>query len=142
MRADELENRLAKLEALFRRAGTAGERQAAGAAIERLQARHKEQAVELKMSLGDVWSVRLFVALCRKHGIRPYRYARQRRTTIMLRVTERFFDTVLYPEFCDLHDELAAYFEETTDHLIRTVMHSDGNDDDIETDQHALTHKS
>ena len=142
MHQNDLQGRLDKLETLFRRAGTAGEKQAAAAAIKRLQTKRQEQPVEMKMSLGDTWSVRLFIALCRKHGIRPYRYARQRRTTVMLRVTNTVFDTVLYPEFCDLHDELATYFEETTDHLIRTVMQSDGNDDDIADDQPALTHKS
>jgi len=30
----------------------------------------------------------------------------------MLRVTNTVFDTVLYSEFCDLHHELATYFEE------------------------------
>jgi hypothetical protein len=72
---ERLRERLAKLEALFARAGTAGEQAAAGAAIERLQGRfgpRPEQETELKFSLPDPWSVRLFVAVCRKHGVRPY----------------------------------------------------------------------
>jgi len=84
-----LRARLAKLENLFRRAGSAGERVAAGAAIDRvkdrLQAEHAVSEIELKFSLPDVWSVRLFVAVCRKHNVRPYRYPRQRRTTVMNR---------------------------------------------------------
>ena len=76
----DIRERLAKLEALFARGATAGERAAAGAALERLQARldlagpaAEEPEIELQYSLPDVWSVRLFVALCRKHGVQPYR---------------------------------------------------------------------
>ncbi len=89
----ELRAKLAKVEALFRGAGSPGER-AAAAAMGRLQGRlgesdrHREPEVELKFSLPDMWSVRLFIAFCRKHGVRPYRYASQRRTTVMVRARE------------------------------------------------------
>ncbi len=131
-----LRARLAKLENLFLRSGTTGERVAAGAAIDRLKDRLQAYPdVELKLSLQDVWSVRLFVALCRKHNVRPYRYPRQRRTTIMVRTSERFFNEVVWAEFCDLQSELANYFEETVEHLIRTVMHADGDDSALEMAQ-------
>ncbi len=132
---DRLRERLAKLEALFARAGTAGEQAAAGAAIERLQGRvgpRPEQETELKFSLPDPWSVRLFVAVCRKHGVRPYRYPRQRRTTVMVRVHERMFDSVVWPEFSHLQTALELYFEETVDHLITEAMRSDGDDSKLE----------
>ncbi len=83
---EELREKLAKVEALFRRAGSPGERTAAAAAMERLHGRladpdgSREPEVELQFSLPDAWSVSLFVAVCRKHGVRPYRYRRQRRT--------------------------------------------------------------
>lgn len=130
-----LRAKLAKVEALFRRAGSAGERAAAGAAMDRLHARldssrerKREPEVELKLSLPDVWSVSLLVAVCRKHGIKPYRYARQRRTTVMVRARERVFEGVVWPEFERLHSELEGYFEDVTDHLITRVMGSDGDD--------------
>ncbi len=133
---NDLRTRLEKLENLFRRAGTAGERAAAGAAIERLKDRldsEQENAeIELRLSLPDTWSVRLFVALCRKHNVNPYRYPRQRRTTVMVRTNERFFDEVIWSEFSKLQSELGNYFEETVEHLIRTVMHSDGDDSSLE----------
>lgn len=133
---NDLHERLAKLENLFRRAGTAGERDAAGAAIDRLKERLKTERttleVELKLSLPDVWSVRLFIAVCRKHNVRPYRYPRQRRTTVMVRISERFFDDVVWAEFSRLQTELEIYFEETVDHLISAAMHSDGDDSTIE----------
>ena len=90
---NNIRDKLAKLEALFAHGATAGERAAAGAARDRLQARlgldlddNDEPETEMQYSLPDVWSFRTFVALCRKHGIRPYRYPRQRRTTGMVRV--------------------------------------------------------
>jgi hypothetical protein len=76
----DIRERLAKLEALFARGATEGERAAAGAAPERLQARldlvgspRGEPEIELQYTLPDIWAVHLFVALCRKHGVKPYR---------------------------------------------------------------------
>lgn len=65
---ETLRAKLAKVEALFRRAGSPGKRTAAGAAIDRLHARlgswdrNPEPEVQLKFSLTDMWSVRLFIA--------------------------------------------------------------------------------
>lgn len=137
---DALRARLAKLEALFERAGTAGERDAAGAAIDRLRRRLRdshghEPDIEMKISLPDVWSVRLFVAICRKHGVRPYRYPRQRRTTVMVRAPQHLLDQVVWVEFRNLQAELEAYFQETVDHLITAAMHSDGDDSGLEVAQ-------
>lgn len=95
----DIREKLAKLEALFARGATAGERAAAGAARDRLQQKLSFAAeegdapeIELQYSLPDVWSVRIFVALCRKNGIHPCRYPRQRRTTVMVRVRQSHFE--------------------------------------------------
>lgn len=58
---DDLLARLRKIEALMTGAGTVGEREAAGAALERVKARLAEQAlgdppVELQFSMPDAWS--------------------------------------------------------------------------------------
>lgn len=143
MRGDaDIRDRLAKLEALFARGATAGERAAAGAALERLQARRdlaapeaEEPEIELQYSLPDVWSVRLFVALCRKHGVKPYRYPRQRRTTVMVRVRKTAFEQTIAAEFQELHRELTTYFGEMVNHLIANVMKSDGDDESLEQRQ-------
>lgn len=139
---DDIRERLAKLEALFARGATAGERAAAGAALERLQARldlagpaTEEPEAEIQYSLPDVWSVRLFVALCRKHGVKPYRYPRQRRTTVMVRVRKAEFEQTIAAEFQELHRELTAYFGEMVNHLIANVMKSDGDDETLEQRQ-------
>ena len=136
---EDLRARLAKLEALFRRAGTDGERAAAEAAIGRLKDRLGRDAsaatIEMKFSFPDTWAVRLFVAVCRKHGVRPYRYPRQRRTTVMVREPRARFDVEIWPEFSALHAELNIYFGATVDHLIHSAMKSDGDDSELDAAQ-------
>ena len=139
---EDIRERLAKLEALFARGATEGERAAAGAAMERLQARldlaaspRDEPEIELQYALPDVWAVRLFVALCRKHGVKPYRYPRQRRTTVMVRVRKAAFERTIAAEFRTLHRELTNYFDEMVNHLITDVMKSDGDDETLEQRQ-------
>ena len=74
----EVRAKLRKIEALFARAGTEGERLAAEAAAERIRARigefqKSEGLIEMKFSLPDAWSRQLFVALSRRYGLKPYR---------------------------------------------------------------------
>lgn len=133
---DQLRERLRKVEALFFGAATSGEREAAGAAAERLKAKlaevcRQDPPVELKFSLPDPWSVQLFVALCRRYGLKPYRHARQHRTTIMVRAPRQFFDTVVWRQFCDVHTDLLLHFEETTERMIRKTIFSDTSDVEI-----------
>ena len=82
----QLREKLRKIEALFAGAGTSGERLAAEAALERVRARlselgRQDAPIEMQFSMSDQWSRHLFVALCRRYGLKPYRYHRQRRTT-------------------------------------------------------------
>jgi hypothetical protein len=130
---EQLREKLRKVEALYFGAGTAGEREAAGAASERLKAKlaeigRQDPAVEMQFSMPDPWSVRLFVALCRRYGVRPYRYPRQRHTTIMVRAPRRFFEAVVWRQFSEMHADLWRHLEETTQRLIREAVHSDTTD--------------
>ncbi len=130
---DELRERLRKVEALFFGAATAGERDAAGAAAERLRAKLDEAArrdppINIRFTMPDQWSVRLFVALCRRYGFRPFRYPRQRSTTIMVRAPQRLFEAVVWREFNELHADLSTFLEQTTERLIRETIHDDVGD--------------
>lgn len=129
----QLREKLRKIEALFAGAGTAGERLAAEAALQRLQARLAEQKrrdppVELHFSLPNQWSRRLFLALCRRYGLDPYRYRRQRLTTVMLRAPRGFVDDVLWPEFEELNRALVSYLDEVTLRVIREAVHADAGE--------------
>jgi hypothetical protein len=130
---DQLRDKLRKIEALFAGAGTSGERSAAGAAFERVKAKlasmaQSDQPVERGFTMPDHWSSRLFIALCRRHGFKPYRYPRQRYTTVMVTAPEKAFNDIVWREFKELHAELARYFEETTETLIRNAVHADTAD--------------
>ena len=126
----QLREKLRKIEALFAGAGTVGERIAAEAALERLRARlaeleRRDAPIEMQFSLPDQWSRRLFLALCRRYGLKPYRLYRQRLTTVMLRVPKGFIDQVLWPEFQELNKALTQYLNEVTTRVIREEVHRD-----------------
>src|SRR5258705_7233594 len=92
-----LREKLRKIEALFAGAGTEGERLAAEAALARLLARlaeigRSEKPTEFQFSGPDTWSRHLFLALCRRYGISPYRYPRQRRSTVVFRTPPPFVE--------------------------------------------------
>ncbi|MBL8228299.1 MAG: hypothetical protein JNL98_07475 [Bryobacterales bacterium] len=129
---EELRHKLRRIEALYAGATTEGERLAAKAAIERIRKRlaefeRVEQPVEYKFSLADGWSLRLFIALCRRYGIEPYRYSRQRRTTINIRAPRSFVDQTLWPEYQEISKALQEYLAEATNRIIREEVFGDGD---------------
>ena len=126
----QLREKLRKIEALFAGADTVGEKLAAEAALERVRARlaeleRSDKPIEMQFSLPDQWSRQLFLALCRRYGLKPYRLNRQRVTTVMLRVPKRFVDQVLWPEFQELNAALMQYLNEVTTRVIREEVHRD-----------------
>ncbi len=129
----QLREKLHKIEALFAGAGTAGERLAAGAALERVKARlaelgQRDSAIEVQYSMPDQWSRQLFMALCRRYGLKPFRYRRQRHNTVMLRVPQGFSESVLWPEFTQLNQALRTYLNEVTLRVIHEEIHSDASE--------------
>ena len=124
---EQLVAKLRRIEALFSRPGTDGERVAAERARERIQARLRELAAEeppaeFRFSLSDQWSRHLFVALLRRYGIQPYRYRGQRRTTVMARLSRSFVNDTLWPEFQELQQTLSTYFDALTDRVIEQAL--------------------
>ena len=125
-----LREKIRKLEALFAGAGTPGEKDAAEAGLERIRARlaelqNSDPPIEMQFSLSDPWTRKLFLALCRRYGLKPYRLPRQRMTTVMLRVPRKFLDQVLWPEFKELSAALRRYLDEVTTRVIREEVHRD-----------------
>ena len=130
-----LREKLRKIEALFAGAATEGEKVAASAAAERIrdrleQAADKEKEIEVKFSISDVWPRQLFVALCRRYGLRPFRYRRMHRQTIIIRAPMSFVEQVLWPEFEELSAALTAYLSEITERVIREEVHGETGDAD------------
>jgi hypothetical protein len=125
---ETLRQKLRKIEALFAGAATAGERAAAGAAADRIRERlasisGREKREEMRFSIPDLWSRRLFIALCRRYGLLPFRYRRMHRQTIVIEVPRTFVEEVLWPEFQELSRALLAYLSEITDQIIRQEVY-------------------
>ena len=133
-----LREKLRKIEALFAGAATQGERVAAGAAAERIRDRlglaaGKEKGIEMTFSISDVWSRQLFVALSRRYGIRPFRYRRMHRQSIIIRAPKSFVEQVLWPEFEELSAALTTYLSEITEKVIREEVHGEtGEADEVD----------
>jgi len=128
-----LRDKLRKIEALFAGAGTPGEKAAAGAAADRIRARLRkdasaEKVVEVRFSISDIWSRQLFMALCRRYGIAPFRYRRMHKQTVIVKAPRSFVDQVLWPEFQELSGALIAYLSEITETLIREEVHRETAD--------------
>lgn len=128
----ELVERLKHIQALYIGATTAGERAAANKAYDRVNTRLEQErytkATEYKFSMADHFQRRLFTALARKHGLRPYRYKRQRYTTVVLQASPKFIDEVLWPEFEKLSETLGDYLSQVTERVIAQAVHADQSD--------------
>lgn len=123
-------DKLRAIEALHSGATTAGEREAAANARERILRRLKEAAkvdppVEFRLTVADLWSRRLLIALLRRYDIKPYRYRRQRQTTVMVTAPRSFVEDTLWPEFEALSETLRQYLDEVTNRVIAEVVHED-----------------
>jgi len=131
----ELRDKLRKISALFEGATTTGEREAAAAAIDRVRkalaaAEQVEPSTEMQFTNLDRWHRKLFLALCRRYGLKPYRYRRQRYSTITLRAPKSFLNTTLWPEFLEIKGALDEYLEEATERIIKEEVF--GEDEEAE----------
>lgn len=130
---ESLRDRLRKIEALYAGAATSGERAAAGAAAERIRARiaeagATEAAVEVRFSIPDPWSRKLFIALCRRYGLRPYRYPRMQRQSVLVKGPRSFLEGVLWAEFTELSRALSSFLSEITSKVIAEEVWGDADD--------------
>ena len=114
----DIVDKIRKIEALIAGAKSDGERQAAEFAKQRLQEKMTAQPVEYIVRLHSAWEKKLFVAICSKHGLRTYRYARQKYTTTRLRVAKPFIDLILWPEY----KKYAAILDELTEEILSDLI--------------------
>jgi len=94
-------DKLRRVEALFARTTFEGERVAAANAMDRIRERLRglqvsDPPIEFRFTMQNNWSRQLLVALMRRYDIKPYRYHRQRHTTVMARVPASFVDETNY----------------------------------------------
>lgn len=127
MDESKLIEKLRRIEALHAGATTDGERVAAAEARKRILARlasvqPEDPPVDFKFTIADPWSRQVFNALARRYGLTPYRRRGQHRQTIMLKVSKRFVDETLWPEFSAISSELHSYLHGVTDRIIREAL--------------------
>jgi hypothetical protein len=135
----KLIEKLRKIETLFAGTTFAGEKDAASDAIDRIRQKLQsledtDPPIEYRFTMEDMWSRKLFVALLRRYGLTPYRYYRQRYTTVMTRVSKSFVDETLWPEFNQLDDVLRSYLEEVTHKVISESVYPDHSDAEVRND--------
>ena len=136
MDEEQLIEKLRRVENLFAGAATKGERDAAANALQRIRRKlenleRSDPPVEHKFRLTDIWSRRLLLALMRRYGLRPYRYAGQRHTTVMAKVPSRFVNDTLWPEFVELDKVLRSYLDQTTERVIRDGLQADSSEAEV-----------
>ena len=122
--------KLRKIEALHAGTTVDGEREAARRAAERIrerlaELRSREQDEVLLYRLPDPWKRKLFVALCRRYELVPFREAGRRYSTVLVRAPKTFQEKTLWPEFLALAEELDAHLNELTERVVREAIHAD-----------------
>lgn len=110
--------KIRKIEALIAGAKSDGERQAAEFAKQRLQDKIATKPIEYTVRLDSPWKKKLFLAICCKHGLRTYRYMRQKYTTTMVQVSKSFMDLVLWPEY----NKHATILDQLTDEILADLI--------------------
>jgi hypothetical protein len=127
--------KLRRIEALFSRSSSDGERVAAGEAASRIQERLDEvrasESLEFKFTFPDAWAKALFIALLRRSGVTPYRYSGQRRFTVMARAPKQLVNDEIWPEFQELHKTLHSYLSEVTKRVIASAIHGDFSEPEV-----------
>ncbi len=95
--------------------------------------------MECQFSLTNKWSRKLFVALLRRYGLEPYRYPRQRYTTVMVQVPASFVEETLWPEFTELDTTLTAYLDSITNRVIAESIHTDSSEGAVRKEVECLS---
>jgi hypothetical protein len=125
--------KLRLIEALFAGAKTAGEKDAADRAKQRIQERLKsieesDPPIEFKFTLHDVWQQKVMIAILRRYGLKPFRYRGQRYTTVMTRAPQKFVNETLWPEFQEISRTLRIYLSEVTERVVSEVICKDNSE--------------
>lgn len=114
----DIADKIRKIEALIAGTKSDGERQSAEFAKKRLQDKIAALPVEFTVRLDSSWKKKLFVAICNKHGLHTYRYARQKYTTTMVRVSKPFMNSVLWPEY----NKYASILDKLTHEILTDLI--------------------
>ncbi len=124
-------DKIKKIEALIEGATSEGEKRAAELAKKRVNQKMEDQPnmVEYRLYTPDYWHKKLLLAICRKYGLKPFRYHRQKYTTVMVKIEEDFLNNVVWKEYLEYSDHLEKLIEDITSDLINKIH--EHHDEDI-----------
>ncbi len=131
---ENLQEKIKKIEALILGTQTKGEKNATISDKDRiLKKKYPEleinrDAVEFNLSTTDYWHKKLLLAICRKYGLKPYRYKRQKYTTVMVYVNEVFLNTVVWKEYLEYSRHLESLVDDITNDLISKIHKEEDED--------------
>lgn len=118
-------DRFTTIEALIQRVPSEEERQAAQLIKDRILTKialdEAHKPVAYRISFGSSWEKRLFIALCRKHGFKTYRYKKQKFTTVRLNISKIMMDEVLWPDYLQYSKMLKKLIKDITQGLINKI---------------------
>lgn len=80
-----------------------------------------QNAKEFNLQADGYQNLKLLMALCSKYGIKPYRYPRQKVTTVTVKINKGFLDRVLWKEYLDYSVLLDRLFDEITADLYKKI---------------------
>ncbi len=128
--------KLLKIEALYLGATTEGEKEAAQNARDKIQRKlehyqKKERPIEWRLTTRSKFEKNLLRALLKRYGLRPYRYTRQKYTTVMVKATRGIINDVIWPEYQEMRKILLAHLDEVTEKIIKTAINSDDSAEEI-----------
>ena len=122
---EDILEKIRKIERLIDGAKSDGEKAAAIEAKRRLDDKKYEEIsddlIEYRISTEDMWHKKLFMALCRKHNCKPYRYYRQKHTTVMVKISKSYLDNVLWKEYLEYSKQLTSLIHEITGEIISKI---------------------
>lgn len=123
-----LKEKLRAIEALAAGTTNDGERDAATRArdriLERLAEVMAETPIEWQFTV-DSYMRQLLIALARRYDLKPYRYRRQRYSSLVIRAPERFLKETFLPEYERMGEVLAAHLTELTKRVVTEVLNGD-----------------
>ena len=130
----ELVEKLLKIEALYAGATTAGEKEAAENAMNKIQnkiskSRDQDPVIKWRMTTRSSFEKKLLVALLKRHGLRPYRYHKQKFTTARADMTKTFMDNVLWPEYQEMRKLLLQHLGDVTKKIIKMAINEDDSEE-------------
>lgn len=126
-----------KIEALIEQASFKEEREETLLAKTRILSSLDEKDIILKdekftictVTIDNPWKKLLFVTLCRKYGLSPYRYKRQRSTTTNVEVSKEVMKKKLWPEYQKFVKILDNLVEDIIEDLLKQIWQGE----DVET---------